>query len=255
MTGGMPVPRFFADVSGTAGDILPITGEDALHISKSLRMSAGETLVLCDGKGTDYRCVIVSVGREAVEAKVIEAAHSESEPDVKVTLYAAVTKGEKMDLVVQKSVELGVYSIVPVITQRCIYQPDAKSEKNKLARWNKIALEASKQSGRGYVPRVEGFISFNKAILQAQDSELRLIAYERGVRPLGDLLDAREFSSAALFTGPEGGYEETEISSAQEKGILPVSLGKRILRAETAPLCALSVIHYQAERNSAKNCK
>lgn len=250
----MPVPRFFADISGTIGDILHVTGEDALHISRSLRMSAGEPLVLCDGRGTDYRCVIVSVGRDAVGVKVLEAAPSESEPDVKVTLYASVTKGEKMDLVIQKSVELGVYSIVPVVTQRCIYQPDEKSEKNKLARWNKIALEASKQSGRGYVPKVEGILSFDKAVLQAQNAELRLIAYERGVRPLGDLLEAWGFSAAALFTGPEGGYEEAEIALAQEKGILPVSLGKRILRAETAPLCALSVIHYQAERNRAKNC-
>jgi 16S rRNA (uracil1498-N3)-methyltransferase len=249
----MPVPRFFVDVSGAVGHVLAVTGEDALHISRSLRMSAGESIVLCDGKGTDYLCEIISADRDIVEARVIEAAPSESEPDVKVTLYAAVTKGEKMDLVVQKSVELGVHAIVPVITKRCIYQPDEKSEKNKLLRWNKIALEASKQSGRGRVPKVEDFLGFEKALLRAQNAELCLIAYERGVKPLGDLLEANEFSEAALFTGPEGGFEESEIVSAESKGIMPISLGKRILRAETAPLCAISVILYQTERNRAKN--
>lgn len=241
------MPRFYIDEAGPVGSILTITGEDAAHIARSLRMTPGEQLVLCDGRGADYACELVSVGWDTAEARVLTVCRSETEPDVKITLYASVTKGERMDFVIQKAVELGVHTIVPVISKRCVSLPEAKSEKNKLQRWNKIALEASKQSGRGRVPAVEGLTAFGDALVRAQSADLRLIAYERGVRPIGEFL-ATGFAEAAIFTGPEGGYEEEEIRRAEERGIYPVSLGKRILRAETAPLCVLSILLYEAER-------
>lgn len=246
------MPRFFTDVSGTVGDIIPIVGEDALHISRSLRMAVGDPITICDGLGTDHICEIVYAGHDIVKAKVVEVFPSESEPDVEVTLYASVTKGEKMDFVIQKSVELGVRAIVPVLSRRCIVRLDEKSEKNKLDRWNKIAFEASKQSGRGYVPKVRSVMTFEKAVAEASEHSLRLIAYERGKLPLADLLGSSVYVDAAVFTGPEGGYDEEEIRLAEIMGIAPISLGKRILRAETAPLCVLSIIHYQAELNSKK---
>jgi len=246
------VPRFFSDVSGTVGDIIPIIGEDALHITKSLRMAAGDPITICNGLGTDHICKITYAGRDRAEARVIEICPSESEPDVAVTLYVSVTKGEKMDFVIQKAVELGVRTIVPVLSKRCVVRLDEKSEKNKLDRWNKIAFEASKQSGRGYVPKVGRTMTFEKAVAEAMGHSLKLIAYERGVLPLGELLGSSVYADAAVFTGPEGGYEEEEIVLAEKMGIVPISLGKRILRAETAPLCVLSIIHYQAELNSKK---
>lgn len=251
--------RFFieneAAVGGlrNPGEILLVTGEDALHITKSLRMLPGEQMDLCDGKGTDYRCEIVSIGRDTVEARIRTVAPSESEPDVKVTLYASVTKGERMDFLVQKSVELGVHAIVPVLSKRCIYQADHKSEKNKRIRWNKIALEASKQCGRGMIPEVMPFLDFDQALVEARLSDLCLIAYERELRPFGDLLESCSYTTVSLFTGPEGGYEEEEIRKAEANGATSVSLGKRILRAETAPLYVLPILHYQAERNRSKH--
>lgn len=246
------MPRFFVDVSGTAGDILPVEGRDAHHITRSLRMSVGDPITICDGRGTDYRCVIIGISRELVEARVIEVLASENEPDVAVTLFMSLTKGEKMDFAIQKSVELGVRTIVPVLSGRCVVRPDGRSAGNRLERWNKIALEASKQSCRGYVPKVTEIVGYDRAIMMASEYSLKMIAYERSIFPVGELLSSAAYSDAAVFTGPEGGYEEEEIEAAEKMGIVPVLLGKRILRAETAPLCILSIIHYQAELNAGK---
>lgn len=241
------MPRFFVEVAGVPGALQPIVGEDAAHIARSLRMRPGEKIELADGRGRDYLCEIVSVDADLVEVKILSTAPSSSEHSVQMTLYAAVTKGEKMDMLVQKAVELGVSAIVPVITKRCVHLPDEKSAKNKLQRWNKIALEASKQSGRGRVPIVSEFIGFREAVQRAAQSDLPLMAYERADKPLRDVLESAVFQSCALLTGPEGGLEESEVQEARQQGLHIISLGRRILRAETAPLYVLSVLSYLYE--------
>lgn len=246
------MPRFFVDAAGSAGDIMVIEGGDALHISKSLRMKPGEEITLCDGRGMDYRCELVRVSDNIAEVRVLEAVPAISEPDVEITLYASVTKGDKMDIMIQKAVELGAGSIVPVLSERCIYRYDKASEKNKLDRWNRIALEASKQSGRGRIPQVRPFMTFERALREGMKADMRLIAHERAVTPFWEVLESGTYLTSAVFTGPEGGYTEQEVLEAEGIGFTPISLGKRILRAETAPLCVLSIMIYAAERDSKK---
>lgn len=246
------MPRFFVDASGSVGDIMLVEGDDALHISKSLRMKPGEEVTLCDGRGTDYRCELVKTSGNNAQVRVLEVTQSTSEPSVEITLYASVTKGDKMDIVIQKAVELGVSSIVPVLSERCIYRYDKDSEKNKLARWNKIALEASKQSGRGRIPRVLPIMPYEQALKEGMKADMRLIAHERAAIPIWEVIESGTYLTSAVFTGPEGGFTEKEVMAAEGLGYTPISLGNRILRAETAPLCVLSIMIYAAERDSKK---
>ena len=248
-SGGALLPRFFTDTAGMSaggGDRLYISGEDARHIAKVLRVRPGDRLTLCNGAGTDFLCEVTSVSPDKTECRVLEAKPSVSEPGVRVTIYAAVTKGDRMDFLIQKAVELGVFRIVPVITGRCVFVPDEKSRKNRLKRWNRIAYEASKQSGRGIIPEVGDFIGFKDAVGEAAGAELALIAYEREESPLRMALESCRFGEVSLLTGPEGGFEEREVELATAAGMVPVSLGKRILRAETAPLAALAAIMYSS---------
>jgi 16S rRNA (uracil1498-N3)-methyltransferase len=248
----MPLPRFFVDASGSVGDIMIVEGSDALHISKSLRMKPGEGITLCDGRGTDYHCELVRAAGSIAEARVLSVTPTISEPEVEITLYASIIKGDKMDIVIQKSVELGVHSIVPVLSERCIYKYDKTSEKNKLSRWNKISLEASKQSGRGRIPQVLPFMTFERALQEGMKADMRIIAYENGTIPIGDMIESSTYRTSAVFIGPEGGYTQKEVLTAEGYGFTPITLGNRILRAETAPLCVLSIMIYAAERDSKK---
>ncbi|MBR1393102.1 MAG: 16S rRNA (uracil(1498)-N(3))-methyltransferase [Ruminococcus sp.] len=232
------MPRFFTDTPPEKEAV--ITGEDAYHIGRSLRMKPGEKLTLCCA-GTDYVCEITRVYAESVSVRVLSSGDCEAEPALFLTLYQALPKSEKMDFIVQKAVELGVGRIVPVFTARCVSRPDEKSMRHKIERWQKIALSAAKQSGRGNIPQIEGAVTFGECIEAASADEAAFFCYEAGGKSIADV-SFEGISSASVIVGPEGGFEPEEAVLAESSGITITSLGKRILRCETAPLAAITAI-------------
>ena len=236
------MPRFFIGepVVGT----FRLVGEDAAHIAKSLRMRLGETLTLCHD-GVDYTCKIVDFEKNSVLVELVSVQSCEAEPKVAVTLFQGLPKGDKMDLIVQKAVEVGVSAIVPVVTKRCISRPDEKNLHKKVQRWQKIALEAAKQSGRGAVPQVLDVMDFSQAVALGAQRETAILFYEGGGAPLKTLL--QQPKSVAIFIGPEGGFEEDEVKCAVEGGVSICSLGNRILRTETAAIVASALTVYESD--------
>lgn len=233
------MPRFFINDSPSEQTI--IAGEDGKHIAKSLRMKVGEHLTLCNGQGVDFHCIISSIENDQVTVRVQSSAPTISEPTVAVTLYQGLPKSDKMDSVVQKSVEMGVTRIVPVLTSRCVSRPDEKSTLKKVERWQKIAIEAAKQSGRGILPTVAPVMSFSTAMRQAAKQSTVLFFYEGGGDSLHQLVD-KQCTSYSIFIGPEGGFAKEEVTLAMEQGAKKATLGPRILRTETAPVAALAAI-------------
>ena len=236
------MPRFFTQTISREGG--SITGDDAKHIAKVLRMKIGEELTVCDTKGYDYHCMIESLSDKEVTLKVLSAEESQSEPSVKVHLYQAMPKGDKLELIIQKAVELGVDSITPVMTRRCVSKPDAKSMAKKLERYNRIALEAAKQSGRGKIPQVKPLLELNEALDEMAETSCPILFYENATAPAKEVID-QAGEEIAVLIGSEGGFDESEVVKAKEKGCRVLSLGKRILRCETAPLAALSIIMFE----------
>ena len=241
------MPRFFTQDITEAGGC--ITGEDAKHIAKGLRMKVGDELTVCDTKGRDYDCMIEEIGAREVRLKVLSVAPSQSEPDVRVHLYQAMPKVDKMETIIQKAVELGAASITPVMTRRCVSRPDAKSMDKKLVRYNRIALEAAKQCGRGVVPPVLPLLELPQALEQMQRTGCPILFYENATAPAKQVIaKARESGKEleiAVLIGAEGGFDEDEVALAREHGCHILSLGKRILRCETAPLAALTILMYE----------
>ena len=231
-------PRFFAH---TDGETAVITGEDAKHIGTVLRMKAGELAVLCDGEGEDCLCRITAVSKDIVEFEVIDRQRNEAEPSVFVTLFQCMPKGDKMDFIVQKAVELGVSRVIPVLSKRCVSRPDEKSFAKKIQRWQKIAEEAAKQCGRGKVPEIGEQKDFKSAVKEYSQSKKGILFYECGGAQLSEIVD-RSTGEIGIFVGSEGGFESEEAEFARENGIACATLGKRILRCETAPLAALAVL-------------
>ena len=236
------MPRFFTETINETKGI--ITGDDAKHIAKVLRMKTGEKLVACDCQGNDYDCVISEVTDKQVELTVERAYPSETEPTVRVTLYQAMPKSDKMELIIQKAVELGVSAIVPVQTKRCVSRPDAKSMAKKLERYNRIALEAAKQCGRGRIPEVLPMLDYSEALTAMKADERAFLFYENSTSSFRKELE-QKVASVSIMVGAEGGFEEEEVNKALEQGIASLSLGKRSLRCETAPMAALSIIMYE----------
>lgn len=231
---------FFSDTTIEGGTYL-IRGEDAKHIEKSLRMRVGEELTLITPLKEQCRCAVTGFTPEGVEVEVKEKCACVQEADIEVTLYQSLTKGDKMDLIVQKSVELGVHRIVPVITERCVSRPDEKSLRKKTERWQKIALGAAQQSCRGMVPEVSDAMKFDEALKDASQKDTSVIFYEGGGESLKSFTE-NDSKSFGIFVGCEGGFDVAEVEKAKSAGVCPATLGKRILRAETAPLAALSAI-------------
>jgi 16S rRNA (uracil1498-N3)-methyltransferase len=225
-----------------------ITGENAKHI-KVLRMKNGESLTLVTPQGIRHDCVISDVNQSLIEVDVLNSAPCQNEPDVFVTLYQALPKGDKMDYIVQKCVELGVGKIVPVMTARCVSRPDEKSLKKKTARWQKIALQAAMQSRRGIIPEVCACVNLKQAAEMTKQNEKTVFFYELGGESVKNIL-AEKPKSIGMFIGSEGGFEEKEAELVLSGGGVAATLGKRILRAETAPLAALSIIMYQTDNFS-----
>ncbi len=221
-----------------------ITGEDAVHITKSLRKSVGEAVTLCDKAGIEHNCLIDRISDEGVLVHEISKAECSNEPSVEITLFAALTKGDKLETVIQKSVELGVSHIVPVLTSRCVSRPDAKSAVKKQARYQKIALQAAMQSRRAIIPDVSEIITLEKASKMLSQFDTSIFFFEGGGKSIREILSSPT-KKIAIFTGPEGGFEEREVELLAENGAAVATLGKRILRAETAPIAALAAIMLQ----------
>lgn len=238
------MPRFFMSGSNISGDFINIMGADADHI-RVLRMKIGEKLTLCAGNGTEYHCHLTEISQSHAVAEIEETVVSSSEATVAVTILAGLPKGDKAELIVQKCTECGANRIGFFLSERCVSRPDAKSAEKKRVRWQRIAEEAAKQSGRGIIPEVLVLPNFSAAVALACESELPLLMYETGDRvELKTAFESKKFSSAAIITGPEGGFEEFEVSRANEAGIVACAMGPRILRCETAPITALSALMY-----------
>lgn len=231
-------PRFFGN---TDGYFARITGEDAKHIGAVLRMRAGDLTVLCDNACTDYLCKIVSVQKDVIEVEILEKKRNETTPNVEITLFQCLPKSDKMDFIVQKAVELGASSVVPVLSKRCVSRPDEKSMAKKIQRWEKISEEASKQCGSGKIPLIGQLTDFKKAVSEYSKIGLGILFYEQGGKSLSEL-PINNTAKIGIFIGSEGGFEAEEAEFAQKNGIEPATLGKRILRCETAPIAALSII-------------
>ena len=238
--------RFFVTPEELAGDRIDLTGENAQH-AKVLRLKAGEEVLVCDGRGQECRCAVESVSAGLVELTVLERRASATEAAVKVSIYMAFPKADKLEHVIQKATELGAYEIVAFPSGRCISKPDDKSLKKKLERWQKIAASAAEQSGRGAIPEVIALPSFAAALERAAQADKALMFYENEhATTLRMALESGAFQTVSLLTGPEGGLEEKEVEQARNAGLQVCTLGSRILRCETAPLCALSAVMYAA---------
>ncbi len=232
------MPRFFIDCIPQHS--VEIKGGDARHIALSLRMKIGEEITLTHG-GTDYLCTIESINPESVLLSVNSALPCLAEPTVKLMLFQALPKLDKLETIVQKSVELGVCRIVPVLTRRCISRPKDADFEKKRTRLAKIALEAAKQSGRGIIPEIAPLTNFENAIAQMKESDIALMCYENGGKHFSQT-NLPKSGSISLLIGSEGGFDFEEANFAAENGIAHIWLGSRILRCETAPIAAVSVI-------------
>ena len=235
--------NFFVNTRDIDQNVIVLTGNNAKHISFSLRMAPGERIVVCDGEGTDYLCEISRITSDSVFCDVVEKKPNEAEPPYRAVLYQALAKGEKMDYIIQKAVEFGVCEIVPFESSRCIAKLREGSAEKKLARWQRIAEEAAKQCGRGIIPKIKDPVTFANALKMADG--VSFICYEsEDQRSVSELERAEKYS---FFIGPEGGFSPEEIEASRAEGILPVSLGKRILRTESASGFVLACLSYKNE--------
>lgn len=236
--------RFFVRPEEMQPDFMVLTGENASH-ARVLRLKCGEEILVCDGEGGECLCAVSDVSDGQIGLVVKHRQESESEAKVKVSIYMAFSKGDKLEHVIQKATELGAYEIVAFPSARCVSRPDEKSLKKKLERWQKIAVSAAEQSGRGRIPQVLVLNSYAEALNRAVQSDKSILFYENEQAvTLRMALEAGEYRSVSLLTGPEGGLEPAEVEKARDAGMQICTLGKRILRCETAPLCALSAVMY-----------
>ena len=235
------MPRFFTNEIDEGN--ITLTGSDADHIGRSLRMRPGEPLTVCCC-GIDYNCVISRITADTVYLDLTEKVRCAAEPDIEVTLFQAVPKQDKLEHIIQKSVELGVSRIVPVLTRRCISRPDERDFTKKLPRLNKIAAEAAKQSGRGMIPEVAPIVDWKTAVRMMAQLDMTVLLYEeKGGCSFGDI-DFSDVKTAGLVVGSEGGFDSSEVAEADSDSIRRVWLGNRILRCETAPITALSILMF-----------
>ena len=237
------MPRFFIAGTNLLGGTAIIRGRDAEHV-RVLRLKPGEDMIICDGQGTDYKCRLVYADKEQAEAEVIEVRPCPAEPSVKVTMLCALPKGDKTDYIIQKCVEAGAFEIGFFSSARCVAKP-AEPER-KVERWQRIAEEAAKQSGRGIIPQVSWAPDYGEVLNTAVHHDLPLFMYETGDREALDaVLEANKtVSSVSILTGPEGGFEPFEADLARIAGLHICSMGQRILRCETAPVVAVTAVMY-----------
>ena len=236
--------RFFVTTQELTGRFHTLTGENAKH-AKVLRLKTGEEVLLCDGQGMECLCILED--SDKLTLALGECRKSESEASVRVSVYMAFPKADKLEHVIQKATELGAAEIIAFPSERCVSRPDEKSIQKKLERWRKIAASAAEQSGRGVIPQVLVLGTYGEALTRAAQAEKAILFYEHeDTVTLHQALEQGSWSTVSLLTGPEGGLEEREVSKALESGLTVCTLGRRILRCETAPLCALSAVMYAA---------
>lgn len=243
--------QFFVEPFQIQGKQIYITGKDVKHIRNVLRMQPGEEISVSNGvDGREYRCGIECIEEDRIICGLRFIKEEGVELPAKVYLFQGLPKADKMELIIQKAVELGVYEIIPVATKRCVVKLEEKKVAQKTARWQGISEAAAKQSRRSIIPRVGKPVSFNEAVSRCRDMGVKLIPYElaKGMKATKELISSlKPGAEIAVFIGPEGGFSEQEIELAKEGGILPITLGKRILRTETAGLTVLAWIMYQLE--------
>ena len=244
--------RFFVEPHqiDEAAHQIHIVGTDVNHMSNVLRMKQGEEVWISDGGKKEYRCAIEAFSADEVLLHIIYAQEPDYELSSRIYLFQGLPKADKMELIIQKSVELGAYEIIPVETKRCVVKLDGKKAAKKVDRWQQIAESAAKQSKRMLIPNVHQVLSFKEALKYAESMDIRLIPYElaKGMQETKEILAAIEpGQSIGIFIGPEGGFEEKEVEAAISEGAKPITLGKRILRTETAGLAILSVLMFQLE--------
>ena len=236
--------RFFVTEEEMDSGFLVLTGENAAH-AKVLRLKNGEQVLVCDGQGRECLCTVSDVSPGQISLVVNSAQESVSEPKVLASIYMAFPKADKLEHVIQKATELGAYEIVAFPSARCVSRPDDKSLQKKQERWQKIAASAAEQSGRGRIPDVIVLKSYEAALERAAQAKIAILFYENEhATTLRMALESKAFQTISLMTGPEGGLEAAEVDRARRAGLKICTLGSRILRCETAPLCALSAVMY-----------
>ena len=240
------MPRFFVTSGQIENGIVTVTGDDARHLSRALRMAVGDVITVCDMQRREYRCELTDFLPDRVLGRVLDVSESQTEPPASITLYQALPKGDKLDSIIQKAVECGVSRIVPFESERCIVRCKPEAEAHKTERRARIALEAAKQCGRGVIPQVLPTVSFSQMLHEAAEAQTVLFCYEGdGTKPLGTLLSQLPRQSTgklAIVIGSEGGFSLSEAQAAKDKGFLLAGLGPRILRTETASGFALACI-------------
>ncbi len=242
------MPRFFVDADNIENDSITITGDDAHHIARVLRMHTGDTLTVCDKNGTDFDTVITALGGNTVQTKILSSAPARTEPPVCVTLFQALPKAAKMENIIQKCTELGIYKIIPCIASRCVVKlDDARDALKKTARWQAISEQAAKQCGRGIIPEISEPVTFDEALQSLKAYDVCFAAYEQettgSLRQV--LKNAGPPTTAAFLIGPEGGLAPEEAGALRQNGIPAVTLGPRILRTETAGAAVLAMLMYE----------
>ena len=238
--------RFFVESEALTKDFIVLIGENAAH-AKVLRLKNGEKVTVSDGAGRECICTVSDVSPGQISLVVDARQDAATEPRVKASVYMAFSKGDKLEHVIQKATELGAYEIIGFPSSRCVSRPDEKSLKKKMERWQKIAASAAEQSGRCRIPQVLTVDSYKAAIARATEADTAILFYENErATTLRMALSAKPYESVSLMTGPEGGLESFEVQQAVEAGMQICTLGSRILRCETAPLCALSAVMYDS---------
>lgn len=244
--------QFFVEPSQIQGNRIVITGSDVNHIKNVLRMKAGDEIAVSNGMdGKEYRCGIEAFAEDEIVCGLRFVKEDGVELPSKIYLFQGLPKADKMELIIQKAVELGAFEVIPVAAKRCVVRLDEKKAASKISRWQGIAESAAKQSKRAVIPKVHPVLSMKEAVAYAQNMDVKLIPYElaEGMQHTKQMIEAvKPEQSIAVFIGPEGGFEESEIQMAREAGIEPVTLGRRILRTETAGFTVISWLMYQLEQ-------
>lgn len=244
--------QFFVEEFQVHGSEIVIEGTDVNHIKNVLRMKPGEEIMVSNGTDKHYICSIMTISGEQVVAKIVDIDTNTTELPVKIYLFQGLPKADKMELIIQKSVELGAAEIIPVAMKRCVVKLDGKKEKSKLTRWQGIAESAAKQSKRMVIPKISNVMNFKEAVAYAKSLDYNIIPYEfaNGMEKSKQIVkEIGQYKSVGIFIGPEGGFDEAEIAYAKENDMQIISLGKRILRTETAGLTALSIIMFELEQD------
>lgn len=238
------MPRFFLPQQAIQANFMVLTGENAAH-AKVLRLKCGDETTVCDGLGQDYVCTVSDISPGQVSLVVRSVRPSETEPQIRASVFMAYAKSDKLEHVIQKSTELGAYAIAAFPSARCVSRPDEKSLAKKVERWQKIAASAAEQCGRGRIPAIRTFPSFGQAVEQAAQADFAAFLYEneQTVTFRGQMA-VKPIFTASIMTGPEGGFEAAEVELARRAGMSVCTLGPRILRCETAPLCALTAVMF-----------